>query len=430
MSSLDRRLRMRASAKPGALIAALDIGCSKVACLIARVEPTKPAGFEFLGGGRQQSRGFSGGAITDLESLERAVRLAVEDAERQAGERVDRVMLGVTGPKVTCRLATAGVEIGGRTVASRDVQRVLSAATSNAQNKGAAILSANAVAYRVDDQDGVRDPRGLHADRLGVLVSTVLAPRSLIRNLQECLARAHLGVDGFAPSAIASALGVLIDDERENGAFCIDMGAGVTTASVFLNGAPAWLGLVSAGGEHVTSDIAQWLGTTYPAAERLKTVYGTAEIGGVGCAERIEAPKLGDDGRLQSSRIARGDLAGVIAPRISETFELIVQRLNDSKLAKVAPRRAVVTGGASELAGVRDLASTIFQMPVRVARPASADILGETFASPAFSTAAGLLAWRVQGRSEAMRAGFAEETARRGASSKVNNVLRWLQENF
>ncbi|MEL6325118.1 MAG: cell division protein FtsA [Pseudomonadota bacterium] len=432
MSRPQHRLpAARSLPKPGALIAALDIGCSKVSCLIGRRDPDRPNSFVFLGGGRQQSRGFKNGVITDLEGLERAVRLAVEDAERLAGERIERVILGVTGPKLVCNLVSANLPLSGGPVGPRDVKRVEAAALARGALKDHHVLTAHPVAYRIDGQDGVRDPRGMHGDSLGVLVNLVQAPNSLLLNLVECVARAHLEVERLVPSAIATAMGTLIEDERDNGAVCLDLGAGVTMASIFMNGVPAWLGLVPAGGEHVTADLAQGLGTTFAAAERLKTVHGQTDPDAPGHAERIECPQLGDDGRLEAVRLEKRRLSEIIAPRIEETLEYVQQLLESSQLKSVLPRRAVLTGGASQLAGVRETASRILGMPVRLGRPVAADKLGENYASPAFSTASGLLAYVLADLPDAMRTAGPVGLAPGGVSGGVvNKAFDWLRENF
>lgn len=426
----SRRLPLGGS-RATSTVAALDIGCSKITCLIGRNDGTGPRHFQILGSGRQQSRGFSGGAITDMEGLERSVRLAVEDAEREAGEQISNVVLGITGPQLSCSLVTASIEIGAREVTAKDVRRVQALAMSKITNKNADTLAAWPVAYRVDQQEGVREPSGMYAETLGVLLSVVTAPKTIVRNLVECVGRAHLGVSALIPSSIASGAGTLIDDEIENGAICIDLGAGVTAVSVYLNGSPAWLGLVPAGGTHITSDIAQVIGTTFAAAERLKSVYGTANLEGPGLAERIEAPRLGDDGRLQATRMERGEIAKIIAPRVEEIFEYVQKSLNASGVRKVLPRRIVLTGGTSQLPGVRDVASRILQAPVRLGRPTMAEFLGETLGTPAFSTASGLLLYPELGFADAMRAGIAsKEYGAEARSGTVNKAFHWLKENF
>ena len=209
------------------------------------------------------------------------------------------------------------------------------------------------------------------------------------------------------------------------------MGAGVTAVSVYLNGSPAWLGLVPAGGTHVTSDIAQVIGTTFAAAERLKSVYGTANLEGPGLAERIEVPRLGDDGRLQATRMERREIAKIIAPRVEEIFEYVQEALNASGVRKVLPRRVVLTGGTSQLPGVRETAMRILQAPVRLGRPSIAEFLGETLGTPAFSTASGLLLYSELGFADAMRAGIAsKEYGAEARSGAVNKAFHWLKENF
>ena len=433
MSGAHHRFPQRSGPKSGDVFASLDIGCSKITCLIARRDIDDPKKFTLLGGGRQQSRGFEAGAITDMEQLERAIRLAVEDAERQAGERIDDVVLGVTGPRLKCQLLSAKISTNGKPVSARDIKRVQAAALSRAEAKldGHIVLTAHPVAYRIDGQDGVKDPTGMHGQTLGVLVSVVSVPETQLLNLLECVGRAHLSVSRLVPAAIATGMGALIEDEIENGAICFDFGAGVTTSAVFLNGVPAWLGLVPAGGAHVTSDIAQGLGTTFAAAERLKTVNGMTDPKGVGHADMIDCPLLGDDGRLQAKRMPKGQLAEIIAPRVEEILEIAQRKLSGCVLKKVMPRRGVLTGGASLIPGMRETATEILSMPVRLGRPVSIDRLGETYASPAFSTAAGLLSYALAGLPDAT------DTARRGISASenrtvhtVNRVFSWVKENF
>nr|WP_321490767.1 cell division protein FtsA [uncultured Hyphomonas sp.] len=430
MANVQSRRAPRMGRSQTGTVAALDIGCSKITCLIGRNDGAGPRSFRILGAGRQQSRGFTGGTITDMEGLERAIRLAVEDAEREAGEQISNVMLGITGQKLASTLVTARIEIGGREINLKDVRRIQAQALAKMPARGEETLAAWPVAYRVDEQEGVREPQGMYAQELSLLLSVVTAPKSVVKNLVECVGRAHIGVSALIPSSIASGAGTLIDDEIENGAICIDMGAGVTAVSVYLNGSPAWLGLVPAGGSHVTSDLAQGLGTTFAAAERLKSVYGTANLEGPGLAERIEVPRLGDDGRLQATRMERGQLAAIISPRVEETFELVRKTLDSSGVRKVLPQRIVLTGGASQLPGVRDVASRILQAPVRLGRPTIAEFLGETLATPAFSTASGLLLYSELGFADAVRATASRKDGPESRSGVVNKVFHWLEENF
>lgn len=431
MARFQNRFQCHYGPRPGEVFAALDIGCSKITCLIARRDVDEPQGFRLLGGGRQQSRGFESGAITEMEALERAIRLAVEDAERQAGERIEHVVLGITGPKLRSTLISAQIPTSGGPVSSRDLKRVHAAALAKAAIKDHTLLSAHPVAYRIDDQDGIRDPRGMHGQSLSVHINAVSAPEGQLLNLLECVGRAHLEVRQLVPSAVAVGLGALIEDELENGAICLDLGGGVTTAAIFRNGVPAWLGLVPAAGLHITRDIAQGLGTTFAAAERLKTLHATTERDSAANHETIECPKLGDDGRLQAGVIRRSELAGIVAPRVEEIFEIMTDMLASSALKKVLPRRGVLTGGTSQIAHIRETAKDILGMPIRLARPVAADRLGETFANPAFSTAAGLLTYVLADLPDALQALDGQEfLSKDGQAGIVKKAFFWMRENF
>ncbi|MEM9225003.1 MAG: cell division protein FtsA, partial [Pseudomonadota bacterium] len=310
-------------------------------------------------------------------------------------------------------------------------QKVHASALSNITLKGKQLLGAFPVMYGVDDEDEVCDPVGMIGDRVRVLLHVVTAPVALVKNLTECVQRAHLAVERAVPSALASGTGTLIEDEIQNGAVCIDFGSGVTAVSVFLNGAPAWLDLIKVGGSHVTGDIAQGIGTTFAAAERLKTIYGSADVNGPGMAERIETPILGDDGRLKAARMPRGELVGIIVPRVEEVFEMLRARMAQSDLRAILPRRTVLTGGSSQLGGVRDLAVRVLNQPVRLGRPVDADVLGEKYGNPAFSTAAGLISYQLRGFADVSQAGAASAFSGDGSGRGViAKAFHWIKENF
>ena len=467
MSSLDQRLLMAAQGrtrKTGQVVAALDLGATKVACLVARQTSPSEGEFELLGHGQQSSRGLKGGFVIDMEGLERSVRLAVEDAERMAGQQVTGVRLAVSGPYIRTREVRTEIEMGGREIVQKDVMKLLERGLSKSQDERQQVLHALPVSYAIDGNDGVRDPRGMFADRLGVRMNVVYMPLPVYRNLVTCVSRAHLTVESVVSGAFSSANAVLSDDERDNGAICIDLGGGSTGVTVFMNGTLAYLDAIGVGGQHVTSDLAQGIGTTIPAAERIKTLHGTLKMPSSstgaeayegaaasddeapprpGTIERMEwemqnakekdlidAPKIGDDGRLQAARMSRSELVGYMQPRVEEIFELISENLSKSGLGGRLPRRAVLTGGGSELPGIRDMASRILSMPVRLAKPIKSEQLGENCQRPTFSASAGLLTFSASGPSS-----VPQKEAKTGHSTaKPGNIfqraIQWLKENL
>ena len=435
MSGLDERILASAGAraqKAGSIVAALDLGATRIACLIARTTEPSAGGFELLGFGQQSTRGLKGGVVIDMDGLERSIRLAVEDAERMAGQQVSSVRLSVSGHSVTCGKSKLEIDMGGREVTQKDVAKLLDQALSSQDSDKRQVLHAIPFSYAVDGSDGVRDPRGMFADRLGVMLNLITIPKAVYKNLILCVSRAHLKIESVSAGGFMGADAVLVDDERENGAVCIDMGGGSTSVSVFMNGTLAWYETLPVGGQHVSSDIAQGIGTTLPAAERIKTLHGTAlQLDSTG-SELIEAPRIGDDGRLQSARMSKADLSQYVIPRLEETFEMVSKSLSASGLGGRVPRRAVLTGGASELPGLRELASKVLAMPVRLGRPVNAAQLGEECAKPTFSTVAGLLTFDHArgGDPKAARKNVKHTAGRESDTGMLSRAMDWLKENF
>jgi len=254
----------------------------------------------------------------------------------------------------------------------------------------------------------------------------VTAAPAPVRNLEACVMRGHLRVAGFVAAPYASGLACLVDDEKDLGVIVVDMGGGTTSIGVFIEGAFVHTAMVPVGGNHVTNDIARGLLTPVAHAERMKTLYGSALPSVSDDREIIEVPQMGEtDGGDGSNRIPRSMLSGIIRPRIEETFELVRDRLADSGFDKIAGRRLVLTGGASQLPGVRDLAGRILDKRVRIGQPLNVSGLADATQGPAFSTCAGLLAYAVSGPVEAYASSVSAEP-----QGRLGRVGRWFRDNF
>ncbi len=413
-----------------AVFAALDIGSSKVTCLISRRSDAVDGMPSVCGAGAQSTKGVRSGAVVDLDALERAIRLAVEQAERAAGVRVTDVVLGISGPDLRSDVVRAKLPLGGREVTAQHVREVGQAALESFSKTTRQPLHSALLGYSVDGTPGVKDPVGMYADRLSASFLIVSAPSAGLKNIMQCVARAHLNPTSVVAAAYASGLSCLVEDEAEQGAVVIDFGGGVTSAAAFCDGNLIHVETLPMGGSRATSDLAQGLGTTFAAAERMKTLHGAAGLAGQDALEFIDAPRLGMDGRLEASECTRAELAQMLRPRIEEIFELMDQRLSAASAAgRPLPRRIVLTGGSSQMPCLRELAEDVFQAPVRLAKPTNVRGMGETFSSPAFASAAGLLRSELMGVPDAMRAGIDRISGVSGANV-VKRVAFWLQENF
>jgi cell division protein FtsA len=431
MSSLAQRshVRDRASGR-GAIMAALDIGSSKVACLISRRSDATDGEPRVAGAGSQTTKGIRAGAVVDLENLERSIRLAVEQAERAADLRITDVVLGVSGPDLRSDVVRAKLPMGGREINAQHIRDVRIAALESFQAQGREVLHSAPLGFMVDATGGIRDPRGMYADSLTASFLVVSAPTAGLRNIVQCVSRAHLNPTAILAAPFASGLACLVEDEAEQGAMVIDFGAGVTSAAAFCDGGLIHVETLPMGGARASSDLAQGLGTTFAAAERMKIQHGAVGLTDIGALDMVEAPKLGPDGRLEAYQCSRADIAQVLRPRIEEILELMDGRLSKASAAgRPLPRRIVLTGGSSQLPCLQELAEDVFRAPVRLAMPANVKGLGETYSSPAFAAAAGLLRWELMGGPDPSRGG-GERSATDHGGSLVKRVFGWVQENF
>ncbi|HTW29105.1 MAG TPA: cell division protein FtsA [Acetobacteraceae bacterium] len=369
---------------------ALDIGTTKVACLIGRTETDGT--LRVLGFGWQKGRGVRQGGITDMEEAERAIRAAVGQAEDMADQRLRAVTVNLSCGQPESRLFNVQWPVGGRPVHDGDIKRVVQESRSRAYSEGREILHALPITFSADDTSGVADPRGLHCETLTGRVHLLDAASGALRNIDATIARCDLDIAELVASPLAAGLAALVEDERELGAIVVDMGGGTTGIGVFAEGQLVHGALLPVGGEHVTSDLARGLSTTRAAAERLKTLYGNAQGSPDDERELLPVPLVGED-EHQYARVPRTMVVNIIKPRLEETFELVRDRLEGAGLGRAAGVRVVLTGGASQLVGAREMAQTILGRPVRSGRPAALRGLPDTATGPAFATAAGLLAW-------------------------------------
>ncbi|MGI4976499.1 MAG: cell division protein FtsA [Janthinobacterium lividum] len=368
----------------------LDIGSTKITCLIGRCEAD--GSLRVLGSGWQRSRGVRAGGIVDLEEAERAIRAAVGQAEEMADTRLRAVVVNLSCGAPESRLFNVVWPVGGRVVADSDVRRVVAESRARAQVEGREIIHAMPVAFSVDDVSGVADPRGHHCDQLSARLHVIDAAATSLRNLAAAMARCDLDIAELVSAPFAAGLSCLVADERELGATVIDMGGGVTAMAVFAEGQLLHTAQLPVGGLHVSRDLAGVLSTPLASAERLKCMYGNAEPSPDDEREMLTVPQIGEDDH-HFARVPRAMVVGIIKPRLEETFELVRDRLEAAGLGRAAGSRVVLTGGASQMVGAREMAHRILGRQVRLGRPGPLRGLPDAASGPGFATAAGLLAW-------------------------------------
>jgi cell division protein FtsA len=409
------------------LIAALDVGTSKVSCFVAKLDDNDRP--RVVGIGHHVSKGLKSGAVVDMDEAESVIRATVEAAERMAGERIHEVYVNVSSGQP--RSETFGVEVSteGHEIGAEDIEHILVVGRSQFDGGDRLLLHALPVGYAVDGVRGVREPRGLYGDRLSVDMHVVTTAASPARNLELCIERGHLGVAGMCISPYASGLACLDEEEMDMGVICLDMGGGTTSIGVFIEGALVYTDIVPIGGSHVTNDIAKGLITPTIHAERIKSLHGSATLGAADETTMIQVPQLGESGAESTRTVSRAWLNGVIIrPRVQEILELVRTKLKASGFDKLAGNSIVLTGGGAQLTGLPELATQVLDRHVRIGRPKNISGLAEATSGPAFATCAGLIRFAQLNEPEEER-GFAAKNLVAGVW-RLGRIGRWLRDNF
>ncbi|MET3601591.1 cell division protein FtsA [Martelella mangrovi] len=424
------------SAKKTHIVSVLDIGSSKIVCMIARLTPRgesqilpgRTHNIEIIGIGHQRSQGIKSGVIVNLDAAEHVIRQAVDAAESMAGITIDSLIVNVSAGRIKSDTYTAAIDLGGQDVDASDLRRVLSAVSRRSINDERQVLHSLPAGFTLDGERGIRDPLGMYGETLGVDLHVVSAERLALRNLELCINRAHLSVERMVATPYASGLAALVDDEVELGCAAIDMGAGTTTISVFSEGRLVHTDAISLGGMHVTTDLARGLSTGMEDAERLKCVHGSTLTSSADEREMIAVPSIGHDDLDQPRQVSKALLSKIVRARVEETLELIRDRIQLSGFSAVVGKRVVLTGGASQLIGLCELARRILSRNVRIGRPMGVSGLPLPAKGPSFVTAAGLLIYPQLAESETY--GSEQRGFLPSDGGRLSRVGQWFRESF
>ena len=428
---------MRRGRTPNDILAVLDVGTSKVSCLVAargaggRHHATHgsdggslPA--RVLGIGHQRARGMKAGVVVDIADAEQAIREAIAQAERAAGLRVETAILSVACGRLASVNFRANAQLGNHPVNDADIGRVMAAGQSYAERDGRRLVHLNRINWRLDGQSNIREPRGMRGSLIEADLHAVTADEAPLRNLLIAVERARVNVTGIVAAPFAAGLAVTSPEERRFGVTVLDMGAGITTLSFFTQGHLVNSDVVVMGGTQITYDIASALTIPLAQAERIKTLYGSLAVAASDEHEIVFHPQIQDE--TDAHRVTRARLRQIIRPRAEETFRLLRDRIERNKFVAVASDRVVLTGGGSLLAGGVEAAAHLLGRPVRIGKPRAISGLPEAFVAPPFATLVGLLqSLFVPGACELASVGQGASEARDGYLGQVGN---WLRQSF
>ncbi|WP_083099372.1 cell division protein FtsA [Pseudophaeobacter leonis] len=432
--------QMRRQAMQRGVVAILDIGSSKIACLVLRFDGTGrlsadnsigslagQSGFRVIGAATTRSRGVQFGEIAAMEEAERAVRTAVQAARKMAGVRVDHVIASFSGANPRSYGLDAKLELEGQEVSESEIAQVLAACEVPEYGAGREVLHAQPVNFALDNRSGLEDPRGQLGQTLAVDMHMLTVDTGTVQNLVRCIQRCDLELAGIASSAYALGYAALVEDEQELGAACIDMGGGSTSISVFMKKHMIYADAVRMGGDHITSDISMGLGVPMANAERIKTFCGGVHATGVDDRDMIDIG--GDTGGWGHDRrtVSRAELIGIMRPRVEEILEEVGTRLDAAGFEYLPSQQIVLTGGSSQILGLDGLATRILGQQVRLGRPLRVHGLPQSATGPGFAAAVGLSLFAAHPQDEWWDF---ETPVDRNHGRSLSRAVRWFRDNW
>ena len=403
------------------LIVGLDIGTSKIAAIVAEMNPE--GGFEVIGMGSSPSRGLKKGVVVNNESTLNAIQRALEEAELMADCKIRDVWTGIAGSHIRSFNSHGMVAIKDREVAQSDVDRVVETAKAIPIPTDQQILHVLNQEFVIDGQEDVREPLGMSGVRLEVKVHIVTGAVSAAQNIMKCVRRCGLEVNDLILQPLASAMAVLSEDEKDLGVCLVDIGGGTSDIAVFTQGAIRHTAVIPIAGDQITNDIAMALRTPTKEAEEIKRRYGCALRELADPQEMVEVPGVGE---RSSKKMSRQTLAEVIEPRVEELYSLVQAELRRSGFEELLSSVIVITGGSAAMQGMVELGEEVFHMPVRLGLPTYAGGLSEVIRNPRYSTGVGLL---MAGLSQHQRQQI--EKMQSGSFKQiVGRMKKWFETNF
>ncbi len=439
--SSQRAMRnMRQAAMQRGVIAVLDVGTSKIACLVLRFDGPETfkgadgvgslagqSSFRVIGAATTRSRGVKFGEVDAMQETERAIRTAVQAAQKMANVRVDHVIACVSGGRPKSYGLDGAVKIDASAVTDSDIGRVMASCDVPDYGADRDVLHAHPVNFTLDHRSGLADPRGQIGNQLTTDMHMLTVDNVALQNLFFCIKRCDLELAGLASSAYVSGVSSLVEDEQELGAACIDMGGGSTGISVFMRKHMIYTDSVRMGGDHVTGDISMGLQIPMATAERIKTFYGGVMATGMDDREMIEIG--GETGDYEHDRrtVSRAELIGIMRPRVEEILEEARARLDAAGFEHLPSQQIVLTGGASQIPGLDGLASRILGQQVRLGRPMRVQGLPQAAIGPAFSSAVGLTLFAAHPQDEWWDFAIPAESQHGGS---LKRAVKWFKDNW
>ena len=408
------------------IIAALDIGSSKICCLIAKIDKNET--LSIIGAGFQESKGLVSGVITDMIALENSIRNCVASAEKMASVRIKNIIVGFSSDNINIENLNIEIDLKGAVIGQRDLNRAYNFLSEKHDMGNRSILHVIPFQYSIDGNKGVKNPIGMIGDKLGVEISIISSDSNTLKNLENVVKHCDLEIDEIVYTPYASGISLLSEEEKELGVALIDMGSTLTTVSIFYNGSILYTKSIPLGGNMVTNDVSRIFSLSFANAERIKIINGQLIEELENSLSTIEVDTLGEEN--ESIEITRKDLISVIKPRIFEIVNTINDIIIDSKYNNIIANRFVITGGASQMEGLLDFTNKVFGKKARIAKSIQIKALPENMKSPSFSAISSMVKYSITKNNDINMKLTKKNNNSDSIYAYVQKFKNWFIENF
>ena len=404
--------------------AALDIGNSKIACMIAQEVESNNVQIKVLGFGQHVSMGLTKGKVTNLAKLSDAIAKAVESAEKMAGLSISEINCNVNGGLPKTILSKKTITIKSNYISNDDIIKVMKK-EEVVKVENFVALNRNVIRFLTDSNFEVENPIGLKSKTLAVEMNNTIVNKDVISNLNKTIELCHLSVNNFYITPEVSGIATMIRDERENSAIILDIGANITSIGVYLKSKLIFSDTIPLGGIHITSDLVKGLGTESNEAEKIKVMHGSVESSSLDDYSKIKVQIISENGDLIYQEIPKSMIVAIIKPRVEEIFEIVFDRLKKIEPQIANINRMILTGGTSNLLGIANIAKSIFSCNVRIGKPIGLIGVPDIAQSPAFSCLTGLILKSFNEKPKSLFNTFKDQF-----NLKFEKIGSWFNENL
>lgn len=403
------------------LVTVVDLGETKIVCLIAKTSPTGE--INIIGVGHQISEGYKAGSITDMKALRSSIIAAIYAAEQMASVNIDTAIVNVSSSLARSFVSSSQVVLGGRQVIASDIKRLINLSLDKVDHTKDEVLYFSPLNYDVDDFKNIQNPEFMFANNIKIDTSITTIPNNVLVNIASCFAGCHIKIAEFVLTSYSSAIACLSKDEMTRGSILIDIGGGSTNFCLFENEHLVFTGTIPVGGKNITKDIANFFSISLTEAERIKVINGSAVCVQADEERNILVKQFSEDQDQEPNSIKNSLLNQVIGARVEEIFELVKEKFEQRGLKTLSKKLVVVTGGTAQLASLTDVAQTILKAKVRLGTPRISTIDTPLTRDPAFATAIGMI-------KQYYMAEYQKQKFNNKNASFLRKILNWLQQNF